>query len=814
MAIPGNANLLLLQSAAGAPTGYTIDRSIRLNSADSAYLSRPFAANGNQTTWTWSGWVKFCDLSGNTIFGEDGGTPNAFAWVDTDGTLAFQATDSGSNIIFRFVTTQVFRDFSAWYHFTFVFDSNNGTSTDRVRIYVNGTRITAFSVATYPSSGATTCINVLNNAFNLGVHSGVYYLDGYLADAYFIDGQALDPTSFGEFDTNGVWQPIEYTGSWGTNGFHLDFSDNSSAAALGYDAAGSNDWTVNNISVTAGAGNDSLRDSPYNGDTANDTGLGGQVPGNYATLNPLVTTAISLTNGNLDQSGIQDKGFPSTIAFPDSGKWYFEVTTSTATRVSLGIMKESSLPVNASGSGGVGIFASSGRNTWEIYNNGTRTQNSLATPVSGDTIGVAYDADANSVQFYRNGSSIGSAETPPSTTDRYFASVGGADAGSASGSATNFGQRAFAFQAPSGFRPLATPFLPTPTIEDGSTAMDVALYTGNGSTQTITGLNLSPDLVWIKNRSSALQDHTLVDVVRGISRRIRSNTTQAEALETGYNVTAFNSDGFTVVDDTNGGTNVNGSVGGTYSGAAQYVAWTWDAGSSTVSNTDGSITSSVRANASAGFSIVTWSTGSNTGSQSIGHGLNVSPQFVITKVIDAADSWLTWHHKLGANEALFLNNTNAAASNAAYAITPSATTITVADVSNWWIANKSYLFYCFAPVEGYSAFGSYVGNGSSTDGPFVYTGHRSRWIMIKGNYSGGDWLLVDTARPGIGTYNVATGSLAANLNNNEGYFGANNLDILSNGFKIRSSNPVYNTNTTQYVFASFAENPFKIARAR
>jgi hypothetical protein len=271
-----------------------------------------------------------------------------------------------------------------------------------------------------------------------------------------------------------VWQPKAYTGSYGTNGFHLPFSDNSTAAALGTDTSSNgNTWTVNNISVTAGAGNDSLVDSPTNG-SQTDTGVGGEVVGNYATFNPL----------------------------------------------------------------------------------------------DNDVIGIALDLDAGTLVFYKNGVSQGTAYSSLSGT---FKPAFGAYQ-TCKGIA-NFGQRQWAYAAPAGFKALCTTNLPEPTIADGSTAMDVALYTGNGSTQTISGLNFSPDLVWIKSRSNAYS-HQLYDVIRGINQALVSNATASEATYAN-GLSAFNSDGFTA--DGDAGTNGN---------TATYAAWTWDAGSSTVTNTE------------------------------------------------------------------------------------------------------------------------------------------------------------------------------------------------------------------------------------
>jgi hypothetical protein len=255
----------------------------------------------------------------------------ASLYFQADNTLRWEDFATANPPVTVRITTQVFRDVSSWYHIVLQYDTTQATASDRIRFYVNGVQVTSFSSSTDPSLNYDGYIN------NTGSHSigrtgllNALYLDAYLADIHFIDSQALTPSAFGEFDTNGVWQPIAFsTGSYGTNGFRLPFSDNSTAAALGTDSSGSgNTWTVNNMSVATGAGNDSLRDSPTNG-SQTDTGVGGEVVGNYCTWNPLAVTpsyqASSLSNGNLDAyvTGNSRNAY-STIAFPTSGKYFLK----------------------------------------------------------------------------------------------------------------------------------------------------------------------------------------------------------------------------------------------------------------------------------------------------------------------------------------------------------------------------------------------------------------------------------------------------------------------------------------------------------
>jgi hypothetical protein len=333
--------------------------------------------------------------------------------------------------------------------------------------------------------------------------------------------------------------------------------------------------------------------------------------------------------------------------------------------------------------------------------------------------------------------------------------------------------------------------------------MDVKLYTGNGGTQTISGLGFSPDWVWLKSRSGAF-NHALFDTIRTAGYQINSNLTDAETLDA-TKLSAFTSDGFTL-----------GSAGGTNGSGSTFAAWCWDAGSSTVTDTVGSITSSVRANATAGFSIVTYTgTGSNA---TVGHGLGVSPSIIFLKSRGGARNWVVYSSSLtSAAFYLSLNQTIAQTSlNTVWNST--APTSTVFNIGTDLAVNNSsetYVAYCFAPVSGYSSFGSYTGNGS-TDGPFVYTGFRPRWVMIKASSASSsayNWMIVDTARA---TYNGVGPYLYANLSDAENSTGtvSDIVDITSNGFKLRGIYTSTNWSAVTYIYCAFAESPFQYARAR
>jgi hypothetical protein len=991
--IPGSANPLLLATAAGAG-GYAIERSLRFNSSDSAYCSFTPASAGNRKTWTWAGWVKRGAL----------GTEQSLftAWTDDSNrtivrfssgdALQFLYQDAGT--FYGATTNSIYRDASAWYHLVFALDTANATSASRVKLYVNGTEVTAltaFGSGIYPPQNTEYEINAtVEHLIAARRETGSLtstYLNGYLADIHFIDGQALDPTSFGEFDDNGIWQPKAFAGSYGTNGFHLDFADNSSntATTLGKDTSGNgNDWMVNNIDVnptdppsliigdylgtvtsasytltntekafdgtqgflnstwtssgignadtitwtpgsnvtvpagynmyfaiyykttnsnnrffrfsdasgTPGAevavsnsnysestnywtdvtaalpaanpdgsrtfsafryrdtvafsgqfprwynvviatsppndynfptnvtylvddywgsksnpGNDSLVDVPTNG-AQTDTGAGGEVRGNYCTWNPLNNPSVSatLSNGNLDVASTTSSFQAVTgTLFPTSGKWYIElVNTVTASDQVVGIAAPSFVPSTANNR-----YIGRTADSYGFYSDGRKINNNVFSAYGNawsvnDVLRLAFDLDNGKVWLGINGTWQASGDPAAGTNAAFTGLSGGFSVAcspylqSVAGAFTlNAGQRPFAYTAPSGFKALNTANLPAPLVTKPSDVMDVALYTGTGSANTRT-VSFSPDFVWVKPRSNA-NPHQLFDTVRGDNARLKSDSTDAEyTYPSGAGLT-FGSTGFTV--GTDNGLNQSGE---------SFVAWAWDAGTTTTTNTVGSISSQVRANASAGFSVVTW-TFPASGAFTVGHGLGVAPYLVITKPRSVTNNWNTYHFSTGATGQLRLNRTDAVTTGSTLwdSTAPTSSVFSIGSAYTSAVSNATAVAYCFAPVAGYSSFGSYTGNGSA-DGPFVFLNFRARWIMFKRVAAADPWIMYDTARS---QYNQLAVDLAANDSRAEAATSAV-LDITSNGFKLRNSGTIFNQSGSQYIYCAFAESPFQYARAR
>jgi hypothetical protein len=478
-----------------------------------------------------------------------------------------------------------------------------------------------------------------------------------------------------------------------------------------------------------------------------------------------------------------------------SGKFYWEVTPTdvgAGPNYHLGIQSSAVSAVVGGVTGeildGYGYYATGQKLS------GTTYASYGSSFTNNDVIGVALDMDAGTLVFYKNNVSQGTAFTGivGSFTPLSMFYTGGA-ARTSDGS-FNLGQRPFTYTPPSGFLALNTFNLPSSTIPAGNKYMDILLYTGTGvAPRTISGVGFQPDLVWTKSRSNA-SNQAWVDSVRGGNKLLLSDATDSEY--TGTWINSFNSDGY-VLGDTGSAFNFNGYT---------YVSWNWKANGTAVTNTAGSITSTVSANTTSGFSVVTY-TGTNA-IATVGHGLGVAPSLILFKNRSVFTNWIVYSSVIGAGNVLFLDATLGSTANppAFNSTAPTSSVFSVGAYSNTNGLTNGLVAYCFAPIAGFSAFGSYTGNGS-TDGPFIYTGFRPRWILIKVTSTTGSWTIVDTARD---TYNLATKGLYADLSNAEDT--SRTVDILSNGFKFRSA--ANNISGETLIYACFAENPFRNALAR
>ena len=832
-----SASKNLIQAASGVGGeesfyDYEIENSIHLEPLNSGnpILSRTIGA-GSQTNFTWSFWVKppVVVPSGYANTGQLGVSGGA---VDTALRMTNNLNGTGgghilwpysynSSYIGQDTTTSQFRDPSAWYHVVWAVDTTNATEADRSILYVNGVR------QPFSQMNAWT----LNGNTGHGTSGYNMYITryGYMADVVLLDGTTASPTDFAE-DKNGIWVPKEITGlTFGTNGFYLDFADSS---ALGNDVSGNNnDFTVSGLTSS-----DQMIDTPTN---------------NFPTWNPLLKgisqTGVSTSDGNMVASHTGGAGtgyWPSfsTMTLPKNGKVYFEMCLESVYNGALimGIMSKEDAEKYAAGTtsptmGNLGY--------WDIHDGSAYAWGGDGQPdyatlglvphagVAGGVVGFAIDLDAGKGWIRVNGTWMLSGD-PANGTNPIGSDIHTGNGASASGeyviwnsgyisvnaytrSILNCGQDStfsgrktagnyadengigdFLYSVPSGYLALCTANLPEPTIGPNSDTLsdehfDIALWTGTGTTQNITSLEFQPDFVWMKARTVAY-NNWLFDAVRGTGNLLASNTTDTETSYPSI-LSSFNSNGFTT-----------DSFGSTY----DFVAWNWKANGSGVSNTDGSITSTVSVNTDAGFSIAEF-TMPASGSFTVGHGLGVAPKMYIVKRTTNTSSWGVWHSGLSGGTYYVLLDTNGAQVNdsTVWTSAPSSSVLNIG--SAWPSSSQTAVAYCFAEVESFSSFGSYTGNGSA-DGPMIYTGMRPAYVMIKKTSGTGNWDVFDADRD---TYNVVDLVLYPSDANAEQSFGSA-LDFLSNGFKLRSSANDHNASGGTYVYMAFAENPFKYANAR
>jgi hypothetical protein len=579
--------------------------------------------------------------------------------------------------------------------------------------------------------------------------------------------------------------------------------------AYWYDQSGNNnDWTSEGGLTES----DVMVDSPTN---------------NFATLNVVdLRGTVTVSEGNLKASLAVNGNITGTIA-PSSGKWYWEFYLDDISNPYIGLQS-----VNTAGSGSSGYSqdAVALNNAGDIFydggNQGGAFEGSPAWTI-GDVLGVAYNIDSDKMWWSLNGQwySANAASQSAINVSEVLAGTSAYDLssqitqgipflGSSASNGivtTNFGQDSsfagnktpqgnqdsngigdFFYAPPTGFLALCTSNLPSVDVIP-SEHFNTVLYTGNGSTQSITGVGLKPDFVWWKSRNGS-NSNVQNDSVRGVELMLRSNLTNAES--TG-DLTSFDSDGFSVRNTVDNG-NYNGET---------YVAWNWKAGGTAVSNTNGSITSSVSANVDAGFSIASFTTLAGTVG-TVGHGLTLAvPELVILKTRSSGAAWNVWHTDILATQRLRLDGTDAVATSDVFGNTSPTSTVFTQEISS---TVQTAIAYCFHSVDGYSKVGSYTGNGS-TDGPFVHCGFRPAYVMIKQSSGTGSWVLLDTTRSAFNVINNA--SLWANDSSGEGG-SASYFDMLSNGFKIRDTDSDKNDSGQTYIFLAFAEMPFKHTNAR
>ena len=774
---------------ASAAGDYEIERSVRHNSAGTTYFNRTPSSTTNRTTFTFSVWVKFAVSSatpGGAIFGvwQDNTSRDVLRFES--GNINLQCGQHSENA----TTTALFRDPSAWYHIVCAVDSTQAASADRVVIYVNNVS-QALGTNTI-SQDREFKINT-NNIHVIGCRwlSGAYDsgFNGYIADFNFIDGSKLTPSSFGETNADtGQWVPKKYVGSYGTNGYYLKFSDNSgtTATTLGKDSSGNgNNFTPNNYSIAAAPANDSVTDTPTD---------------NFCTLNPLYENAGNwpshglLYGGKADTAGWRHR--LSTISLPATGKYYWEIKIPDAgADASNGYMTGIAYPPTFTSmqdvnSNSTGMYGRQG--TEKYLNDSSNPVDSDFSSVSNnDILQYAYDADGQKLYTGKNNTWEESANPSTGSNPNWTSVASGAipfvgSYGNNLHGIVNFGQQGFIYTPPTGYETLSTKNLPEPTIVKSTDYFDNVLYSGTGSSNSITGLAFSPNMIITKRRNADGNHWLLIDTIRGGNTSLEIDTTDPDNTNANRSMT-FTSDGVTWNSNTG---NANAS-GGTY------------------------ILNAWKESATAGFDMVSY-TGTGTTPQTRAHSLGVVPEMMVVKSrsgTDGDEHWVTYHHKAKASpEDYFgrLNTDGGWVDNTIWNDTkPTSSVFTTANNAIINFSGDTYIAYLWASVTGFSKVGSYEGIGG-TSGPTVDTGFRPAYVAIKNVDADSRWWIIKTDKvPG---YNVTDTALF--FNNTDDENSESSIDLLSNGFKIRNNGSYTNTNGATYIYLAFAAFPFKYANAR
>jgi hypothetical protein len=599
---------------------------------------------------------------------------------------------------------------------------------------------------------------------------------GNIAADWRIGGNGVDPSFQGRIDDVRITKGVARYPNGTT------FTVPASAHA-----APSINTIISNSFYSSGfATTDQLADTPT--DSADDE------IGNYATLNRndrlTLYATPTFSEGNLAMGGAGNNCDTRATHAVSSGKHYFEMkVTVYSGGIKVGVTKDSD-PMNTTAPANQRIYYIAGT---KKAGTGTLTAYG-ASYTTNDIIGVAVDLDVGEIEFFKNNVSQGVAFTDLTVGDAYMPLV---DTNNGGAILMDFGQRGFTYTPPAGYQALATQNMPAPTIADGSDYFNTVLYTGNAADRTID-VGFQPDMIWIKPRTAATSpNHQIFDSVRGAAKLLYPNLTYAEDnLPPSW--ADFTSNGFFA--SAGGGLNQN---------SQDFVAWCWKAGGAAVTNTVGSITSSVSANPTSGFSIATYTGIGSSGT--VGHGLGAAPKFIIIKSrSNASTNWRVYHDGLGGITKYLLLNSSAAVGTASMWGTPGTTAFTIGGAT--YEVNETgqtYVAYCWAEVEGFSKFSSYIGNGS-TNGPFVYCGFRPAFVIVKcTGYDGSrHWNVFDTVRgDALKGGNPVYGELHANQSSAESL--GFRFDILSNGFKLRDSGADVNASTYTYIYAAFAENPFQ-----
>ena len=761
----------------------SVSKSVMYNDGDNPYLTRTQGSGtGDQkrkATFSW--WFKR-----GTNYGAEmihvGSAPSTRLLVrfDTSNRLVFRLTNGTTE--YQKITNMTFEDSSKWYHCHWQIDVSQSTATDRSKVWIDGDQITSWSSDSNP--GQNTDVVGLSDGTTQRVsgtsHSTGQYFDGYLAEFNYCDGVITTVDNFGITDTaTGRWIPKELSGiTYGSNGFRLQFGTDS---ALGDDTSGNtNDFSSSGLTTS-----DQRTDTPTN---------------NLPIMRPYNPSySQTLSEGNLQTATTAiNRGYPmcSTLRPKGSGKYYAEVrfsSTGGGNTVNFGCYAQEDLHNYSSGNaytGGSNLgsgywYVHGGHSSQGFYHNGTKTSSDSSSFSSGDVLGLALDLDNGTLSFYNDDGNLFGSTTFDSSKSACFAAMTNAsginfiwnfgDNGTfngnetAGGNADEDGIGNFFHSVPTGFKALTKESMPE--TDKGVTA-----------------------LTWVKNRDTT-NNNMMVDSSRGQSKHLYVDRNDAEQDYDKRGMSKFLKGGYSC-----GEYNFINAVGN------RIVSWNWVAnGGTTASNEDGSITSTVQANTTAGFSIVLYN-GNSGSAGTIGHGLSAKPEWILVKDRDAGSyEWMVQHKSLGATHYGELSTDNPFYDNDTIwnDTEPTSSVFSIGTNAGVNSGSNKYVAYCWHGVDGFSKFGSYEGNNDA-DGPFIYTGFKPATVIFKCNASSKNWVMVDNARD---KFNPISKWLLPNSNGAEYDASSFPIDFLSNGFKILNNGGGTNGSNT-FLYSAWAEHPF------
>ena len=739
------------------------------------YFNKGSITPDSDKKFTFSCWFKLGDLGSNNntgLFnsntdGSNGGNVTRYAplaiFHSSNYLFGYDYDSGGYN--WYYAMNRTFEDTSKWYHFVIAFDTTQSTSTDRMKIYIDGDQITSFSSITYPALNQDL-YNVMAGGYHiLGLGYNAKF-DGYFAEVNLVENQQLTPSTFGITDTStGRWIPKTLSGiNYGTNGFRLQFG---SPSNLGDDTSGNTkDFSVSNL--VAG---DQTTDSPTQNFATFDQNNQGNNNGSSAGTATLAEGNTRVTAGSNPSNWDQYRTSKPLL----SGKYYVEVTlTSLNTATYFGVIsKNQSIKNNG--------WYSDQKTGWSYDSSNGKTENSNDGYLSygsarsqGDVVGIAVDLDNGKLWFSENGTYPNSGNPATGANPAYSnlklaVQDGGLCFTEARGYSGhndwNFGQKSYTHSAPSGFSTVQQDNMPE---------------TARG----VTGMS------WVKNRDSASWYHTIIDSSRGALEELYPNGDFVEATQAN-SLRKFLKGGYQT-----------GEAGNWNNADNRFVSWNWVCnGGTTETNNDGETTVTLQKNTTAGFSIGTFT--SKVAEQTCGHGLGVKPDFILLKRLDGSQNWMAYHSSLSSSDAyyLHLNNTDTTQTGSDFGNDVPTSTVFHTNVTG--TAGRSYCFWAWNSVEGYSKFGKYTGNGNA-DGAFVYTGFKPAFVMVKGATNTGSWVIMDSKRDPFN----ADSELYLLANASDAEAGGIKFDFLSNGFKCRDAATGLNASGVTYIYIAFAEHPF------